>query len=167
MTEYRPYGRFAVPRTMILEQPEKVMKIMGRCIISDVQHMFSYDRILYFAESPLFAETELYHDPPMYYLGVDENGEVVCQDSPFEYLSDFTIARCDFSGRTDNLFPYTFKDGEFRYRVYDMVNEDERGEKFQNCQTGEIVVIGREKGNGLIFVVDEPTPIPDELWGQE
>lgn len=140
------YGKFEIEDRMIWDYPFKVMRIMAKMIVYEVHHNLGNRSIVYYAQSPLFDTTDVPHfnDESEYYLAVNEIGDVVCQKSPFSFLEDFTPARCEFTGRTDNLFAFHF-DGELRrplYRVKEWIDGEDRTKKYHDIFTGVQVKLG-------------------------
>lgn len=139
-------GKFAIKTRMIWEYPEKVMKIMGNCIVHEVHNNFGSAEIVYYAQSPLFdidTKEIRFDEYPTYYFAVDGDN-ILIQITPFEFLGDFSPAKCELTGKTENLFPYEFdaKKMEPKYRVSDAINDDDFGKEYHHIFTGEKIVIG-------------------------
>lgn len=72
-------GRFLIDTKFFEKEPDLVMRVMGKCIITEAQNHYYSNSIEYFAFSPEFERIENAVNPPYYNIEAwrDEEGRIL------------------------------------------------------------------------------------------
>ncbi|MGD9697587.1 hypothetical protein [Acinetobacter sp.] len=77
-------GRFSIPGSMVYTNPDLIMKILSRVVVTRAEYLLHDNRIEYIGYSWDFAEKEEYAEAPTYTAVIDDDsGDLRFDPAPY------------------------------------------------------------------------------------